>query len=92
MCWKDLPTCEQYDKNANSWTQFPSLPLALRSFVMLTLDNLIYTFGGLIGPSGDECFNTNKVFMFDGRTWIERASMPIGLQVYKVYFELFIHC
>jgi hypothetical protein len=76
-----LSTCEQYEKDARTWTPFPSLPLALRSFAMLTLNKSVYVFGGLIGAAGDECYNTNRVLMFDGNSWIERANMPIGLQV-----------
>jgi hypothetical protein len=68
-------SCEQYTPSTQKWNMFPSLPASTAYFVMATLNNRAYTFGG----SGD-CSSSSPppVYMFDGQSWVPRSSI-VGL-------------
>jgi hypothetical protein len=64
-----LSSCEQYNPSTQKWNMITSLPTILYNFVMATLNNRAYTFGG----SG--CNFAPSVFMFDGQNWVPRSSI-----------------
>jgi hypothetical protein len=63
-----LSSCEQYTPSTHKWNMITPLPAPTANFVMITLHNRAYTFGG----SG-ACSSPSAVYMFDGR-WIRRSS------------------
>ena len=67
-----LSACEQYDASTQKWNMITSLPTPSSDFVMATLNNRVYTFGG----SGvcDE-FTPPPVYMLDGQNWVTRSSI-----------------
>jgi hypothetical protein len=78
-----LSTCVSYIALTNVWVSFASLPVALRSHTMLTLNvnnaanKQAFVFGGYNGKSA-----VNTVYTFDtaAASWIERVQMPVALQ------------
>jgi N-acetylneuraminic acid mutarotase len=72
-----LTSCEQYNPTTQMWNMTTSLPTPTTYFVMATLNNHAYTFGG----SG-ACSSTSPVYMFDGQNWEPRSSIA-GLPVTK---------
>src|SRR3569832_667411 len=71
-----LVSCEQYNPSTQKWNMIVSLPEPTNAFVMATLNNRAYTFGG----SG-WCSNP-PVYMFDGQTWVTRSSIA-GLPLWN---------
>jgi hypothetical protein len=65
-----LSSCEQYNPLTQKWNMITSLPTPLAYFVMATLNNRAYTFGG-----SKVCVSTPPVYMFDGQNWINRSSI-----------------
>jgi hypothetical protein len=65
-----LSSCEQYNPSTQKWNIITSLPTPSFRFVMPTLNNRAYTFGG----SG-ECVSAPSVYMFDGQNWEPRSSI-----------------
>jgi hypothetical protein len=76
-----LSSCEQYNPSTQNWTMITSLPIPFRFFVMVTLNNSVYTFGG----SGDYICTSGSpppVYMLDGQNWESRTSIA-GLPNYN---------
>ncbi|WP_246329124.1 Kelch repeat-containing protein [Brevibacillus halotolerans] len=67
-------TVEVFDPVSNKWTSAQSMPTSLRFINALSLDNNIYTFGGV--EKGNE--STNLVYSFNPETnsWISKNPMP----------------
>jgi N-acetylneuraminic acid mutarotase len=65
-----LLSCEQYNPSIQKWNMITSLPTPPVFFVMTTLNNRAYTFGG----SG-ACSSAPPVYMFDGQNWESRSSI-----------------
>jgi hypothetical protein len=63
-------SCEQFTLAANEWNMITSLPAPTSSFVMATLNNRVYTFGGSAA-----CGSAPPVYMFDGQNWVSRSSI-----------------
>jgi hypothetical protein len=63
-------SCEQYNPSTQTWNMIASLPTPSVFFVMATLNNRAYTFGG----SG-VCSSALPVYMFDGQNWKPRSSI-----------------
>jgi N-acetylneuraminic acid mutarotase len=66
-----LSSCEQYNSTTQTWNMFTSLPTTSVYFVMATLNNSVYTFGG----SGICGSAPPPVYMFDGQNWVTRSSI-----------------
>ncbi|CAM6000662.1 unnamed protein product [Sphagnum balticum] len=83
--WHDdteLDTCELYTPADDKWNAFPLLPVALRSFAMLTLGQSgVFVFGGWNGTSQ---VNTVYAFVDTTRTWHACAPMPQALSAHAV--------
>jgi N-acetylneuraminic acid mutarotase len=77
-----IDSCEQYTYTTHAWTIIPSLPINTRSSTMITLNDHVYVFGGLVDSGGDACSNSNQVFMFDGERWSSMTNMPVGLSAH----------
>ncbi|AGR47184.1 kelch repeat protein [Brevibacillus phage Jimmer1] len=65
---------EVFDPVSNKWTSAQSMPTPLRFANAVSLDNTIYTFGGI--EKGNE--STNLVYSFNPNTnsWVSKNSMP----------------
>jgi len=76
-----LSTCVLYNATANAWSTFPSLPLAIEFFPMITLHGRPFVFGGCTEDNNDGCNRvSNTVYTFDtSGVWSARASLPVGL-------------
>jgi N-acetylneuraminic acid mutarotase len=74
-----LTSCEQYNPSTQKWNMMTSLPTPSSSFVMATLNNRAYTFGGNAFDS-DCSSSTSAVYIFDGENWATRSSI-IGVPV-----------
>jgi N-acetylneuraminic acid mutarotase len=73
----NLSSCEQYTLLTHKWNIITSLPVPVDDFVMVTLNNRVYTFGG-----SDDCGTSPPtVYMFDGHNWMPRSSI-VGLPFY----------
>jgi hypothetical protein len=68
-----LSSCEQYNSSTQKWNMITSLPTPSSLFVMVTLNNRAYTFGG-----SSRCDSAPSVYMFDGQNW-EPTSSIAGL-------------
>jgi hypothetical protein len=68
-----LSSCEQYNPSTQKWNMITSLPTPSAFFVMVTLNNRAYTFGGVDCDS-----SLSPVYMFDGQNWVTRSS-NVGL-------------
>jgi hypothetical protein len=64
-----LPSCEQFTPATQNWNEIVPLPVPTSHFVMTTLNNHVYTFGGSGG-----CNYSTPVYMFDGQNWVPRMS------------------
>jgi N-acetylneuraminic acid mutarotase len=74
-------TCDRYDPATNTFASAPAIPLA-RGFhgaTTLASGELLVT-GGLItaGPFG-EALATSTCYRFNGTTWTQTGSLPIGV-------------
>jgi N-acetylneuraminic acid mutarotase len=67
---ESVSSCEQYTESSNKWSMIADMPNATQEFVMLTLHNRVYTFGG----SGRCTLSPTPVYMYDGHTWTARSS------------------
>jgi hypothetical protein len=65
-----LSSCEQYIPSIQKWNMITSLPTPFFWFVMATLNNRAYTFGG-----NGKCISAPPVYMFDGQNWEPRSSI-----------------
>ncbi|MFB0828010.1 Kelch repeat-containing protein [Brevibacillus laterosporus] len=74
---------EMFDPVSNNWTSAQSMPKSLRFINAVSLDNTIYTFGGV--ENGNEY--TNLVYSFNTQTgsWALKSPMPD-----KGYLKAFI--
>ena len=74
---------EMFDPVSNNWTSAQSMPKSLRFINAVSLDNTIYTFGGI--ENGNE--STNLVYSFNTQTgsWTLKNPMPE-----KEYLKAFI--
>jgi hypothetical protein len=74
-----MSECEQYNPSTHTWDMITSLPVQVCSFVMLTLGQYVYTFGGHLcneGPNTDQVdcvlikttknIVTLQTYMYDG--------------------------
>jgi hypothetical protein len=66
----DLSSCEQYNPSTQKWIMITSLPTLSLRFVMATLNNRAYAFGGSAA-----CVITPPVYMFNGQNWESRSSI-----------------
>jgi hypothetical protein len=66
----DLSSCEQYNPSTQKWNMITSLSYTSTHFVMATLNNSAYTFGG-----NALCDSVPPVYMFDGQKWKPRSSI-----------------
>jgi hypothetical protein len=66
-----LSSCEKYNPSTQKWNMITSLPNICIEFVMATLNNRAYTFGG----SGVCDSAPPPVYMFDGQNWEPRSSI-----------------
>jgi hypothetical protein len=64
-------TCEQYNATTKEWTVITSLPVNISYMVMITLNNRLYTFGGVLPTQS----TTQPVYMFDGQSWQTMLSV-----------------
>jgi hypothetical protein len=64
-------TCGLYYIDSNVWTTYASLPVAMYSFTMITLQTRPFVFGGRQANN----IIANTVYTFDSASWISRASM-----------------
>jgi N-acetylneuraminic acid mutarotase len=62
--------CEQSSIGVTSWTNITSLPTPAFVHVMVTLNGNAYVMGGWD--------NSTKVYMYNGATWITKASLSPG--------------
>jgi hypothetical protein len=65
-----LSSCEQYNPSTQKWNMIKSLPTPSSIFIMTTLNNRAYTFGG-----SDTCVSIPPAYMFDGQNWVSRSSI-----------------
>ncbi|ERM20045.1 Kelch repeat-containing protein [Brevibacillus laterosporus] len=64
---------EVFDSVSKKWTSAPSMPSPLRFTSAISLDNTIYTFGGI-----EKDYPTDLVYLFNTETnsWITKKPMP----------------
>jgi hypothetical protein len=67
-----LSSCEQYNPLTQKWNMITSLPTLSEFFVMATLNNSAYTFGGTPCNSSAP---PPSAHMFDGQNWVTRSSI-----------------
>lgn len=69
-------TCATYTIKTNTWSQFSSLPVAIRNFCLLTIQGRAYVFGGW--NDDNDIVNTVYSFWTDVG-WLTPSHMPTRL-------------
>ncbi len=70
-----LSSCEQSNAGVTSWTNIPSLPIALYALAMVTLFGKTYVIGGAINGGASQ----TSVRMYDGvSAWVAKAAISPG--------------
>jgi hypothetical protein len=84
-----LSSCELYTPANNTWTAYPSLPVATMDLAMINLARSQldcgrpFVFGGSTGYAL-YLTTTGSVYIFIGNTWRTRTPMPVALANHRV--------